>query len=405
MKLPYPWSLSSSRWFPLLKPRTFTSTGPPKPTSLPRIQTTATRAAAATSTGRIQITRPGVLSLLPGSRLYSTGSSRWSTLTTVLNSRVTFRLANVFYIGLIGTVLLYGAGRLRRKKGKKSQDAPKTQTSGQRSRFENKTVVITGGAGDIGRSTALAFAREGAEIFLVDLPHTKKSLKVNCKELEEEGAKLAEYVLCDVTESKDVKKLVENVVDRAGHIDFFFNNAGVQGALKPLHKQEEKEFKKVINVNIYGVFLGMKYVSEAMIASGKGGVVVNTASLAGLLGPANMAAYAASKFAVVGMTKTAAKDLARHGIRVCAIAPGILEGRMWDTQVRGNAKCRKEIEGDMSELTKEDIAAQERRMIEGTPMRRQGKLSEVASVVTFLCSDDASYLTGVTVPIDGGRIP
>lgn len=330
-------------------------------------------------------------------RGYSTGVSR---LPSVLNSKVSFRLANVLYVGVVGTLILYVI-RKRRKKPVGSE----SPVSSRVGRFADKTVVITGGAGDIGMNTAIAFSRENASLFLVDLPQTEEHLKENCEQLKKEGAKSAEYVICDVTSDEDVKKMVKSVTDKTDHIDVFFNNAGIQGALRPIHKQDDKEFKKIIDVNIYGVFLGIKYVSRAMIESRRGGVIINTASVAGLLGPANMAAYAASKFAVVGMTKTAAKDLARHQVRVCSIAPGILEGKMWETQIRGNVKCRKEIQGDETEVTAKELREQEVRMIEGTPLNRQGKLSEVASVVIFLCSEDAGYLTGITVPIDGGRIP
>ena len=124
----------------------------------------------------------------------------------------------------------------------------------------------------------------------------------------------------------------------AGQINCFFNNAGIQGDLAPIHHQNSECAQKVIQVNVIGAFFGLKHVSGAMAKSG-GGVIVNTASLAGLLGPRYMAAYAASKHAVIGMTKSAAKDLAPHGVRVCAVAPGILEGRMWTTQVEGKARC------------------------------------------------------------------
>ena len=330
-------------------------------------------------------------------RGYSTNVSK---VSDILNSKVSFRLANGLFVGMIGTLVLYAIQKRRKKKAVGSE----AHVSNRVSRFADKTVVITGGAGDIGMNTAVAFAREDASLFIVDLPRTEEDLRAKCKQLKEAGAKTAEYVVCDVTNEEDVKKMVKSIADKTGRIDIFFNNAGIQGALKPLHQQDDKEFRKVIDVNIYGVFLGMKYVSQAMMESKCGGVIINTASVAGLLGPSNMAAYAASKFAVVGMTKTAAKDLASHQIRVCAIAPGILEGRMWSTQVQGNAKCRKELEGDETEVTEEEFKAQEVRMIEGTPLKRLGRLSEVASVVTFLCSEDAAYLTGITVPIDGGRI-
>ena len=217
-------------------------------------------------------------------------------------------------------------------------------------KFTNKSIVITGAAGDIGSATARAFAQEGAGIMLVDLNTTVEKMKGICSELMELGASQAEWIACDVTDIEQVDKMVECSIRKFGQIDFFFNNAGIQGALLPVHKQDEAAFKRLIDINVYGMFLGMKYVSNAMITSGKGGVIVNTASLAGLLGPSNMIAYAASKFAVVGMTKTAAKDLAEHNIRVCAIAPALIEGKLWSTQVKGQAQCRKSITGNFKYL-------------------------------------------------------
>ena len=214
-------------------------------------------------------------------------------------------------------------------------------------KFINKSIVITGAAGDIGSTTARAFAQEGASIMLVDLNTTAEKMKGICSELMELGASQAEWITCDVTDVEQVGKMVDCSIRKFGQIDFFFNNAGIQGALLPVHKQDDAAFKKLIDINVYGMFLGMKYVSNAMIAAGKGGVIVNTASLAGLLGPSNMIGYAASKFAVVGMTKTAAKDLAEHNIRVCAIAPALIEGKLWSTQVRGQAQCRKNITGNL----------------------------------------------------------
>lgn len=271
-------------------------------------------------------------------------------------------------------------------------------------RFTGKVVLITGAAGDIGAATAKRFAHEGATVILVDLPSTKNILEAKCIELKEKAASDVFFVTADVTKEEEVIKMVESVRERAGPINCFFNNAGVQGRLCPLHEQKEEDFQLVSDVNIRGVFLCLKYVSQAMMADKAGGVIVNTASLAGLIGPANMAAYVASKFAVVGMTKTAAKDLAQHGIRVCAIAPGLLEGKMWSTQIKGNAECQKRSHGDTSEVTIQEIKEQEARMINGTPLKRLGELSEVASVVAFLCSDDASYVTGVVLPVDGGRL-
>ena len=327
-------------------------------------------------------------------------SSRRFPFTNVMKHRVSFSIAHVLQIGVIGSIIFY----VFQRKSKESNQYHQENSHVDVRRFKDKTVVITGAAGDIGGSTASAFASEGAIVFLVDLPRTEDILKQKCEELQKYGAESVAYITADVTNAEDVEKIVKSVTERVGHIDVFFNNAGIQGTLKPIHEQNDGEFSNVLNVNAYGVFLGMKYAAKSMIDSGRGGVIVNTASLAGLLGPANMAAYAASKFAVVGMTKTAAKDLAIHKIRVCAIAPGILEGKMWSTQVRGNALCRKLNQGDNGEVTEDELRMQEARMIDGTPMKRLGKLSEVASVVTFLSSEDASYLTGTIIPIDGGRI-
>ncbi len=272
-------------------------------------------------------------------------------------------------------------------------------------KFDGKVVLITGAAGDIGGTAAKKFVEEGATVILSDLPRTESILKAKRDELSMLGGVEPIIISADVTNEKNVMEMVEKVMKTTGRIDIFFNNAGVQGELCPIQEQSASEFSRVTNVNIYGVFLCLKYVSQAMIKQKKGGAIVNSASVAGLIGPANMAAYAASKFAVVGMTKTAAKDLAPYGIRVNAVAPGILEGRLWTTQVKGNARCRKRARGDSSEITASDIQEQEERMITSTPLRRLGNLSEVASVVAFLSSNDASYMSGVTLPIDGGRIP
>lgn len=323
---------------------------------------------------------------------------------SVQSSRWMSYVATGLSIGVCGSLLYYflHKQKLLRKKEISSTVVP---TTNNHNRFENKVVLITGAAGDIGGVTATAFAQEGANVILVDLPHTKDALKQKCVTLKEDGATDTLFVLADITNIEDVKKVVTHAVNKFGRVDYFFNNAGVQGDLLPVHEQQERNFELVIKVNIYGVFLGMKYVAKAMRESRQGGVIVNTASLAGFQGPPNMVAYAASKFAVIGMTKTAAKDLAPYGIRVCAIAPGLLEGRMWDTQVKGQALCGKRLNADSGEITERELKEQEERMINGTPMKRLGKLSEVASVVTFLCSDAASYITGTTILIDGGRLP
>ena len=271
-------------------------------------------------------------------------------------------------------------------------------------RFRGKTVVITGAAGDIGSTTAKLFAQNGARLVLVDLPAARERLSELCSALQREGAERALYVVADMTKTEEVQEMTDFVVKNCSQIDCFFNNAGIQGQLRPIHAQDDDKFQEVIQVNVVGVFLGMKYVARTMIRNQNGGVIVNSASLAGMLGSPNMAPYTASKHAVIGMTKTAAKDLAPHGIRVCAVSPGLLEGRLWSSQVRGQAECLRSLRGGEGPPTDEELQQTERRMLDGTPLKRLGKLSEVASVVLFLCSDEASYLTGTIVPIDGGRL-
>ena len=209
----------------------------------------------------------------------------------------------------------------------------------------------------------------------------------------------------------------------AGHINCFFNNAGIQGDMAPVHQQSSEVFRKVIEVNVVGTFFGLKHVSAAMADSG-GGVIVNSASLAGMVGPRYMAAYAASKHAVIGLTKTAAKDLAASGVRVCAVSPGLVEGHMWATQVEGKARCDiltttgtvviyttkvvygvLYIPGECREVSEKEKREMENHLLAGTPLGRLGQLSEVANAVLFLCSEEASYLTGTVLTVDGGRLP
>jgi NAD(P)-dependent dehydrogenase (short-subunit alcohol dehydrogenase family) len=253
-------------------------------------------------------------------------------------------------------------------------------------RFEGKVAVITGAAGGIGRATVERFAREGASVVAVDLPGT--ALDEAVAAAESEGAS-AIAIPADVTRAADVERYVSAARDRFGRIDAFFNNAGIEGWIGPLLSYPEDQFDRVLAVNVKGVWLGMKYVAPIMAANG-GGAIVNTASVAGLTGTPGIIAYGASKHAVVGMTRTAALELAPIRIRVCAVCPSPIETRMMRALERG-------LNPDEPEVVHQQIAST-------NPLGRYGEPAEVAALVAYLCSDDASYLTGTIIPIDGGRM-
>ena len=194
-------------------------------------------------------------------------------------------------------------------------------------RFEGKIVLITGAAGDLGSTTARLFSELGACVMLLDLPSTEPKLKELVTELLSLGSPAVTYVSGDVSNIDDVKKSVQRCVDELGGIHILFNNAAIL-PVGPLELTEEEMFKKAQDVIVYGGFLMMKYVSNEMIKCGKGGVIINMSSTAAIQALEGAFAYTTAKFAVNGMTRAAAKSLAKHNIRVCAIAPYALEGKM-----------------------------------------------------------------------------
>jgi NAD(P)-dependent dehydrogenase (short-subunit alcohol dehydrogenase family) len=253
-------------------------------------------------------------------------------------------------------------------------------------RFEGKVVLITGAAGGIGRAAAVRFAAEGARLGLVDL--SRDGLRETQAAVEKADG-VAQTVEADVTRAADVARYAAAVAERWGGVDCFFNNAGILGAVRPLVDYPEETFDRVLAVNVKGVWLGIKTVAPLMRARG-GGVIVNTASIAGLRGSRNLVAYTASKHAVVGLTRTAAIELAPAGIRV-------------------NAVCPSPIDTDMVRVLEEGAspanpAAFHERMAATIPLRRYGKPEEVAALVAFLCSADAGYLTGGIYTVDGGAM-
>ncbi len=258
--------------------------------------------------------------------------------------------------------------------------------------FEGKVILITGGAGDIGLATAIRFAKEGADIAMVDV--NEEGLKKAGNHLKAYNVRVELYV-CDVSTYALVEKTVDNIVKDFSRIDFLFNNAGYQGVFKKVFDYPVEDFDKVININLKGAFYVLRAVSKYM-AERKKGCIVNTASMAGVDGPPNMVAYGASKFSIIGITQSAAKDLAPYNIRVNSISPAYMgPGNMWDRQIQLQAEAG-------SQYFSSDIKTVEKQMIGAVPMRRYGNIKEIPGTVVFLMSDDASYITGVNIPISGG---
>lgn len=251
--------------------------------------------------------------------------------------------------------------------------------------MQGKVAVVTGGAGGIGRAACLEFARAGASVVVVDIDAEPAEKIVT--ETHAMGAKSI-AVRADVSQSVQVQAYVKQALDTFGRIDFFFNNAGTEGRLAPIAEFDEAVWDRVIGVNLKGVFLGMRYVLPVMIAQKKG-AIVNTSSVAGTVGAPTMAAYSASKHGILGLTRTAAGEVAKQGVRVNAICPGPINTRM----VRSLAEMINP--GDPDSVAKFNVGR--------NPMGRYGEPEEVARIVVFLCSDAAAYVNGVAWLIDGGR--
>ena len=244
------------------------------------------------------------------------------------------------------------------------------------------TVLVTGAAGDIGSAIAEVLARRGHRLALADHPDV-------AARLDELRLRLgAESVTFDVTDEAAVTAAVEGL----GPLGGLVNNAGYQGVFTSVERYPLDDARRVVEVNVLGVMTVLAAAARVMT----GGAVVNIASMAGVSGAPNMPAYSASKAAVIGLTKAAAKDLAPHGIRVNAVSPAFIgPGRMWETQVAHQAAAGSQYYA----ADPDEVAAQ---MVGMVPMRRYGSVHEVATVVAFLLSDDASYVTGVNVEVAGG---
>jgi NAD(P)-dependent dehydrogenase (short-subunit alcohol dehydrogenase family) len=244
--------------------------------------------------------------------------------------------------------------------------------------LNNKVVIITGGGSGIGRSTAHLFSDEGTKVVVSDINE-----EAGWKTVEEIKKKKghAIFIKCDVSIELDVKKLVEKTLEHYGQLDFAYNNAGIEGAqISPVEMTNEN-WNRIIDINLKGVWLCMKYEIPAMIKNGKGSIV-NCSSIAGLVGFEQACAYVASKHGVIGLTKSVAIEYAKKNIRINSVCPGVIKTPMLDRFTKGDDSMFSHL----------------------NPMDRLGKPEEVSECVLWLSSDKSSYVTGQDIVVDGGWV-
>lgn len=246
-------------------------------------------------------------------------------------------------------------------------------------RFDGKVALVTGGGTGIGRSTALAFARSGAKVAIGNRSVERGQAVVD--EIRKAGGE-ALFVRTDVTREAEVKALVDATVSKFGRIDAAFNNSGVEGVLGPVVEQTEANFRQVIDINVLGVLLCMKHQIPQMVKQG-GGAIVNNGSIAASIGMPGGSVYMASKHAVLGMSRCAALEVARSGVRINVVSPAAIETDMFER------------------FTGRDTETQHQ-FADKHPIGRVGRPEEIATAVLWLCSDEASFMVGHDLRVDGG---
>jgi NAD(P)-dependent dehydrogenase (short-subunit alcohol dehydrogenase family) len=249
--------------------------------------------------------------------------------------------------------------------------------------FDGQVALITGAASGIGKATAFLFAQNGARTVLTDISEVEGQRVVS--EIVKKFDTPSIFIKCDVSKSAEIEKIIEQTVNQFGRLDYAFNNAGIEGVANTTTECTEENWDKTINTNLKGVWLCMKYEIEQILKQGQGGAIVNCSSIAGLVGFTGTPAYTASKHGVLGLTKTAALEYAKSGIRINAVCPGIIDTPMIDRFTGGDKKAAAQITAS-------------------EPIGRMGHPEEIAEAVIWLCSERSSFVTGHSLVADGGWV-
>jgi NAD(P)-dependent dehydrogenase (short-subunit alcohol dehydrogenase family) len=261
----------------------------------------------------------------------------------------------------------------------------------------SRYALVTGAAGDLGRATCIALAADGWSLFISDHPAQAERLDATREACATSAVEIASATF-DVTDHDAVERNLGMLAERHGIPTALVAGAGIQGDFSPMHDYDADVARRVLDVNVVGVFNVVKATSALMVRAGTGGSIIALGSMAGVNGAPNMPAYAASKAAVIGLARSASLDLAPHGIRVNAVSPAFIgPGAMWDNQVARQAAAASQYYSKEPE----EVA---RQMIDLVPLRRYGSPAEVADVICYLAGDRSSYLTGINVEIAGGAL-